>query len=61
MTERSQFFGDVQFATQHSNQKTKAFTPTASLQSNVFNVLKFGSPGRIRTYNPSVNSRMLYR
>jgi len=20
-----------------------------------------GSPGRIRTYNPSVNSRMLYR
>ena len=43
MTERSQFFGDVQFATQHSNQKTKAFTPTASLQSNVFNVLKFGS------------------
>ena len=21
----------------------------------------FGSPGRIRTYNPSVNSRMLYR
>ena len=22
---------------------------------------KFGSSGRIRTYNPSVNSRMLYR
>ena len=22
---------------------------------------RFGSPGRIRTYNPSVNSRMLYR
>ena len=21
----------------------------------------FGSPGRIRTYNPAVNSRMLYR
>src|ERR1035441_6031282 len=29
-------------------------TLAASLQSNVFNVLKFGSPGRIRTYNPSV-------
>ena len=26
-----------------------------------FGRTEFGSPGRIRTYNPSVNSRMLYR
>ena len=28
-----------------------------SLQANVFKWLDFGSSGRIRTYNPSVNSR----
>ena len=43
-----------------------------SLRSGVFRVpngrkprrkslKRIGSPGRIRTYNPSVNSRMLYR
>jgi hypothetical protein len=42
---------------QDSNPKTRGLTLAASLQSNVLNVLKFGSSGRIRTYNPSVNSR----
>jgi len=38
---------------QDSNQKTNGLTLAASLRSNVFNVLKFGPSGRIRTYNPS--------
>jgi hypothetical protein len=34
---------------QDSNLKTKGLTLAASFQSNVFNVLKFGSPAWIRT------------
>jgi hypothetical protein len=34
---------------QDSNLKTKSLTLAASLQSNVFNVLKFASPAWIRT------------
>ena len=45
---------------QDSTLKTKGLTIATSLQSNIFTVLEFGSSGRTRTYNPSVNSRMLY-
>jgi len=34
---------------QGSNLKAKDLTLAASLQSNVFNALQFGSPDRIRT------------
>ena len=35
-----------------SNLKTKGLRLAPSLRSNVFNVLRFGSSGRTRTYNP---------
>ena len=51
---------DSRFLSANSSPRDQLFAHTYDLEPNSFYGVRFGSPGKIRTSNISVNSRTLY-